>query len=56
MSTYSCTGCGFVYNEAQGLPREGYPSGTLWADIPDDFPCPDCAVCEKPEFEPTKDD
>lgn len=51
MAQYVCTGCGFVYDEAQGFPREGYPAGTSWDDIPDDFPCPDCAVNEKPDFE-----
>lgn len=40
-----------MYDESAGMPREGYAPGTVWADIPDDFPCPDCAVCEKPEFD-----
>lgn len=55
MATYTCTGCGYVYDETAGLPREGYPPGTTWDELPEDFPCPACAVCEKPEFEPTED-
>ncbi len=33
------------------LPREGFPAGTAWADIPDDWCCPDCGVREKVDFE-----
>ena len=51
MKRYRCPGCGFTYDEAKGVPREGYPPGTSWADLPDDFACPDCVVREKPDFE-----
>ena len=51
MSAYRCPGCDFVYDEVKGAPREGFPAGTRWADIPDDWPCPDCAVREKIDFE-----
>jgi rubredoxin len=47
---YRCPGCGYVYDEAKGHPREGYPAGTRWEDLPHDFACPDCAVREKPDF------
>jgi len=40
-----------VYDEAKGAPREGFPAGTMWAQVPDDWTCPDCAVREKPDFE-----
>ena len=33
-------------------PREGFPAGTAWADVPDDWCCPDCGVREKIDFEP----
>ena len=51
-SRYRCPGCGHVYDEAEGDVREGFPPGTRWAAIPDDWACPDCAVREKPDFEP----
>lgn len=47
---YQCTDCGFVYDEAKGCPDEGFAPGTTWADIPDSWACPDCAVREKPDF------
>lgn len=47
---YRCPGCGHVYDEQRGNPREGFPPGTRWEDIPPDWACPDCAVREKPDF------
>ena len=51
MTAYRCPGCGYVYDEAKGAPREGFPAGTAWDDVPDDWCCPDCAVREKVDFE-----
>lgn len=48
---YQCPGCGFVYDESAGCPEEGFPAGTAWQDVPDDWACPDCAVREKVDFE-----
>jgi rubredoxin len=39
-----CLGCGFLYDEALGLPEHGLPPGTRWADIPEDWACPDCGT------------
>lgn len=50
MARYACPGCGYVYDEEKGAEHEGYPAGTLWREIPDDFPCPECFVREKPDF------
>ena len=50
MATYQCSECGYQYNEALGDDYEGYPPGRLFSELPDDFACPDCAVCGKPEF------
>ena len=50
---YECTDCGYIYDEQQGCPHEGFAAGTAWAEIPDDWPCPDCAVREKVDFKPT---
>ncbi len=44
MKVWECTVCGFIYDEAAGLPEEGIPPGTRWEDVPDDWVCPDCAV------------
>ena len=46
-----CVICGFIYNPAIGIPDEGIPAGTAFADIPDDWCCPDCGV-SKSDFEP----
>jgi rubredoxin len=52
MARFTCPGCGYTYDEQAGDPHEGYPAGTPFADIPDDWPCPDCAVRDKVDFEP----
>jgi rubredoxin len=50
MKTYICIVCGFVYDEAAGLPEDGIAAGTLWADVPASWACPDCGVA-KADFE-----
>ncbi|MDV6014048.1 fatty acid desaturase [Haloechinothrix sp. LS1_15] len=45
-----CPGCGYVYDESVGDPREGFPAGTPWSAIPDSWCCPDCGVREKVDF------
>ncbi len=50
MRKWQCLVCGFVYEEALGLPEDGIPAGTIWDDIPDDWMCPDCGV-GKEDFE-----
>lgn len=52
MSTYKCTVCDYEYDEEKGDPREGFPAGTCWDAVPDDWPCPDCGVREKVDFVP----
>ncbi|MFI4974715.1 MAG: rubredoxin [Caulobacterales bacterium] len=44
--TYQCGTCGYIYDEAEGLPEEGIPPGTRWADIPDNWVCPDCGMAK----------
>ncbi len=48
---YECIVCGLIYDEAEGCPDDGIPAGTLWADVPEDWLCPDCGV-GKEDFEP----
>jgi rubredoxin len=50
VSTWVCPGCGYVYDEEAGHPREGFPPGTPWGEVPDDWHCPDCSVQEKIDF------
>lgn len=52
MSRWRCPGCGYVFDEEQGHPREGFPPGTRWSEVPDDWACPDCGVRDKVDFEP----
>jgi alkane 1-monooxygenase len=47
---HTCPGCGYVFDEADGDVRQGFPAGTAWADVPDDWCCPDCGVREKVDF------
>jgi len=48
-----CPACDYVYDEAIGDPREGFPAGTPWSAVPDTWCCPDCGVREKVDFVPT---
>ncbi|GAB4348111.1 MAG: rubredoxin [Gammaproteobacteria bacterium] len=50
MQKWQCVVCGFIYDEKEGLPEEGIAPGTAWADIPEDWECPDCGV-SKASFE-----
>ena len=42
-TTWVCILCGFVYDEAAGLPDHGLPAGTRWSEVPEDWICPDCS-------------
>ena len=45
-----CPGCGHTYEVEVGNESEGFAAGTAWADITDDWCCPDCGVREKVDF------
>jgi len=47
---WKCVLCGFEYDEAIGMPDEGFPPGTRWDAIPDSWSCPDCGYA-KMDFE-----
>ena len=49
-AAYQCPVCDYVYDEAKGDAREGFPAGTRWAEVPDDWSCPDCGAA-KSDFE-----
>jgi rubredoxin len=48
--TYMCLICGFIYDEAAGLPDEGIAPGTRWEDVPMNWTCPECGA-RKEDFE-----
>ena len=50
---YVCTVCDYVYDPAVGDPDNGIEPGTAFADLPDDWVCPECGV-DKDEFEPAR--
>ena len=50
MKSWQCIVCGFIYEEEKGLPEDGIAPGTAWADVPDNWECPDCGV-SKSDFE-----
>lgn len=50
MKEWQCTVCGFVYEEAEGIPDEGIEPDTTWDEIPADWKCPGCDA-PKDDFE-----
>lgn len=46
MEKYVCVICGLIYDPALGLPEDGIAPGTAFADIPDDWCCPDCGAAK----------
>src|SRR4030067_3118130 len=44
MKAYMCVICGFVYEEAKGVPDQGIAPGTRWKEVPEDRTCPDCGA------------
>ena len=50
MKEYVCDLCGFVYDEAAGIPEDGIAPGTKWEDLPEDWVCPKCGA-EKEFFD-----
>lgn len=50
MAQYMCSVCGFVYDEAKGIPEAGIAPGTTWEQLPEDWLCLLCGAA-KSEFE-----
>ncbi|MBU3668065.1 MAG: rubredoxin [Rhodocyclaceae bacterium] len=48
--SWMCLGCGFIYDEEAGLPEDGIAPGTVWADVPMNWVCPECGL-RKEDFE-----
>lgn len=47
---YICVVCNHIYDEALGDPESGIKPGTKWADVPENWACPDCGA-GKADFE-----
>jgi rubredoxin len=45
-----CLICGWIYDEAAGLPDDGIAPGTRWDDVPIAWTCPECGA-QKADFE-----
>lgn len=50
MAEYVCSVCGYVYEEAKGIPGAGIAPGTKWEELPNDWTCPLCGAA-KAEFD-----
>ena len=48
--TWMCLICGWIYDEAAGDPEHGIAAGTVWADVPMNWTCPECGA-RKEDFE-----
>jgi rubredoxin len=46
-----CIICGYIYDEAVGIPDQGIAAGTRFDDLPHDWVCPECGS-PKESFEP----
>jgi rubredoxin len=51
---YRCLLCGYIYDPAAGDPDNGVAPGTTFANLPNDWVCPDCGA-GKDQFEPVED-
>ncbi len=54
MSKYVCTVCGYVYDPVEGDSLGDINPGTAFADLPEDWTCPECGV-GKDQFDPVED-
>jgi len=53
MKKYECKVCGYIYDEAVGIPEDDIAPGTTWDSLPADWVCPLCGA-EKSDFEEIK--
>jgi rubredoxin len=55
MHKYKCSICGYVNDEATGIPEKGIAPGTKWEDLPEDWVCPLCGA-PKSVFSPIEEE
>ena len=53
MKKYVCSICGYVYDEAAGIPAAGIGPGTRWEELPEGWVCPLCGA-SKDLFHPVE--
>jgi len=53
MQKYVCDVCGYIYDPEAGDPESDVAPGTAFADLPDDWVCPECGV-GKDDFSPVE--
>ena len=53
MDKYVCTVCGYIYDPVEGDPDNGVAPGTPFADLPEEWVCPECGAPQS-DFEPTE--
>lgn len=46
MAKYVCSVCGYIYDEAKGIPEAGIAPGTTWEELPEDWVCPLCGAAK----------
>ena len=44
MQKYQCTICGYIYDPEAGDADGGIKPGIIFADLPDDWICPECGA------------
>ena len=44
MERMQCDNCGYVYDKDEGDTKNNVPAGTAWADVPEDYKCPECGA------------
>jgi rubredoxin len=44
MDSWVCTVCGYLYDPSIGDPTNSIPPGKDFADLPEDWVCPECGV------------
>ena len=44
MKRYVCSVCGYIYDEAKGIPSAGIAPGTTWEALPPTWVCPLCGA------------
>ncbi|MDD3116547.1 MAG: rubredoxin [Victivallaceae bacterium] len=55
MKKFKCSVCGYIYNEATGVPENQIAPNTKFDELPENWVCPLCGA-SKPEFDELKDE
>ena len=55
MDAYVCDSCGYYYDPVYGADSDDLKEGTPFANLPDDWTCPECGA-SKATFSPIEDD